>query len=192
MRLNVVYQIITSNRWTLTVCRNNVFKIIYVLIMNFFPQIRSAQKDVKHVSFIVIWSHSKWSIKIQSIQCLISKCCRLVLCELLLIWTISNETIIHIYSFCFIVIAFFNIFVKSFVALVTSWSLRSSDVSIKVPGVATFHGLKLGVLFALRGCFAFLKTWEKMFCFESVLAMPWSTCLHFCTLLVEREVFVVG
>ena len=65
------------------------------------------------------------------------------------------------------------------VLLPSSWSLRSSDVSIKVPGVATFHGLKLGVLFALRGCFAFLKTWEKMFCFESVLAMPWSTCLHF-------------
>ena len=40
--------------------------------------------------------------------------------------------------------------------LPSSWSLRSSDVSIKVPGVATFHGLKLGVLFALCGCFAFL------------------------------------
>ena len=38
MRLNVVYQVNTSNRWTLTVCRNNIFKIIYVLITNFFPK----------------------------------------------------------------------------------------------------------------------------------------------------------
>ena len=72
--------------------------------------------NAKHISFIVIWSHSKWSIKIQSIQCLISKCCRLLLCQL--IWTKSNEPIIHISSFCFIVIAFLNIFVKSFIALV--------------------------------------------------------------------------
>ena len=176
MRLNVVYQIITSNRWTLTVCRNNVFKIIYVLIMNFFPQIRSTQKDVKHVSFIVIWSHSRWSIKIQSIQCLISKCCRLPLCQL--IWTKSNEPIIHISSFCASSSSPPQTSLSK-ALLPSSWSLRSSDVSIKVPGVATFHGLKLGVLFALRGCFAFLKTWEKMFCFESVLGMPWSTCLHF-------------
>ena len=149
------------------------------------PKIRSAQKDVKHVSFIVIWSHSKWSIKIQSIQCLISKCCRLLLCQLLLIWTIRDEPIIHISSFGFIVITFFNIFVKSFVTLVmitqvlgrvdkSSWSRNFSCLETR--GSLCIVWL-LCLLNFERRCFALNLCWG------------WRLVFILCTLLVDREVF---
>ena len=152
MRLNMVYQIITSNRWTLTFCRNNVFKIIYVLITKFFfPKFEAHKKMFHLLSYDLIQSEaSKYKVSNGSSPSVVDS---------FSVNSCSYELFAMNSSFIFLASASSSSPSSTSLSkalLPSSWSLRSSDVSIKVPGVATFHGLKLGVLFALCGCFAFL------------------------------------
>ena len=189
MRLNVVYQITTSNRWTLTVCRNNVFKIIYVFI-TIFPPKSVAQKKMLNMFHLLSYD----LIQFEASKYKVSNVSSPNVVDSFSDNSCSYELFAMNPSFIFLASASWSSPSSTSLSkalLPSSWSLRSLGVSIKVPGVATFHGLKLGVLFALCGCFAFLILTEDV-CFESVLAMLDQLVFFFCTLLVDREVFVVG